>query len=86
MRTHGEQTPEASPLRGSVGPQASTPVGQNIMSMEDDDTSDQEFVSFHQLSCNCKTTLLALLSFISVCSKSFKLNNYRLYKFIIKYV
>ncbi|KAK6619065.1 hypothetical protein RUM44_003447 [Polyplax serrata] len=42
IRSHGDQISEVSPLRGSIGPQTSTPIGQNIMSMEDDDTSDQE--------------------------------------------
>lgn len=46
LRFHGDQTPDVSPLRGSVGPHASTPVLQNIMSMEEDDTSDQELVNF----------------------------------------
>lgn len=49
MRNHGDQTPDVSPLRGNTGPQSSTPVGQNIMSMEDDDTSDQELVRLHYL-------------------------------------
>lgn len=45
LRSYGDHTPDVSPLRGSIGPHASTPIGQSIISMEDDDTSDQELVS-----------------------------------------